>query len=369
MKIYFTASTTADGEYLKQYQNVVFAIKKLGQTLISGEQIVSPQLLKEDKKISPAEIFSREKKAIEKADCVIAEVTSPSTGVGGEIAYALSLGKQVLALSYKEAKDLLSPMVSGNPSDNLYLEHYDDDNLKLVLKHFFEHVVNYQNRRGKLVIIDGGDGSGKATQAQLLVDYLKQKSVKVKCYDFPRYYTSFHGKTVGRFLAGEFGQLDEVSPYLASLAYALDRASAKEEMDQWLGQGGIIISNRYATSSMAHQGARLPKKKRKEFLDWIDELEYKVHKIPREDLVIYLYVPWRVGLELTQKKGERGYVKGLDIAEKDLKHRQAAEAMYLDLARKRQNWVKIDCVKNGLMRTKEEIQQEIIKVLKEKKII
>jgi len=102
--------------------------------------------------------------------------------------------------------------------------------------------------------------------------------VPVKGFDFPRYYSSFHGKIAGRFLAGEFG--DDVSPYLASLAYALDRASAKEEMDLWLAHGGVIISNRYATSNMAHQGARLPENKRAEFLDWIDELNIKYTKFP-----------------------------------------------------------------------------------------
>ncbi len=177
--------------------------------------------------------------------------------------YALVKDKPVLALFYKDVEDKLSPMIIGNPSENLFLEHYDEDNLEIKLKKFINHIESLKKRKGKLIVIDGGDGSGKTTQANLLVDYLKKRGFKVKYYDFPRYYSSFHGKLVGRFLAGEFGSLDSVSPYLASLAYALDRASVKEEMEEWLAKGGIIICNRYVTSSMAHQSARLPEKERK----------------------------------------------------------------------------------------------------------
>lgn len=369
MQVYFTAATTGDGEFTKQEREIITLIKAVGHTLTSGEQIISPKLLKKDAYLSAEMIFSREKKAIDAADCVVAEVTKPSSGVGGEIVYALIHNKPVLALFYKDAENKLSPMITGNPSEHMYLEHYDD-NLPIILKRFFAQVATLNQRKGKLIVIDGGDGSGKATQSELLLAYLKNKGIAVKYMDFPRYYNSFHGRIVGRFLRGEFGKLDDVSPYLASLAYALDRASAKEEMDEWLAHGGTIISNRYATSSMAHQGARLSEEKYDEFLEWVDELEYKVHKIPREDVVIYLYVPWQIGLELTKKKGERGYIgNGQDIAEKDITHRQVAEAVYLKLAKKRRNWILINCVKDGQILFKETIHQMIIISLKDKKLI
>lgn len=370
MKVFFTASTTHDGEYRPQYRRIVATIKKYRHVLTSGSQIAHDVLLTQDRKLPAEKIFRRELQSIEEADCVIAEVSSPSSGVGGEIVYALVHHKPVLALFFKDTDNQLSPMIAGNPSDHLFLEHYEDDNVGLIIKHFLDQVAVEKKRKGKLIVIDGGDGSGKATQSHLLITILEKKKYRVKYMDFPRYYSSFHGKIVGRFLTGEFGKLDDVSPYLSSLAYALDRASAKEEMDAWLSRGGIIVSNRYATSSMAHQGARLPKDQQKDFINWIDELEYKVHKIPREDLVIYLYVPWKIGYELTLKKEVRAYAKGgLDLAEKDMKHRQEAEALYLRLAKERGNWVMIDCVKDGTMRTKEEIFDEILKVLKSKQII
>lgn len=356
LKTYFTSANFEDKNLQLNDKKIIAFLKKKTKLLTDG-------LLK-NKNLTNEEIFAIKKKLIEEVDFIVAEVTNPSTAVGGEIVYALVKDKPVLALFYKEAEDKLSPMIAGNPSENLFLEHYDEDNLEIKLKKFIKHIESLKKRKGRLIVIDGGDGSGKATQGQLLVKYLKEKGFKVKYYDFPRYYSSFHGRLVGRFLAGEFGSLDSVSPYLASLAYALDRASVKEEMEEWLAKGGVIVCNRYVTSNMAHQAAKLPPEKREEFIKWIDELEYRHHKMPRPDLVIYLYVPWQIGLRLTAKKaGRRGYVKGFDIAEKDLKHRQEAEKMYLYLAKKQKKWVKINCAKEGKILPVEEIFERVKKAI------
>lgn len=370
MKIYFTAHVTGNGES-KHYKKILSTLTHLGHTITSGKQIITPSLLEKDKGKTAEEIFAREKERIDAADCVIAEVTTPSSGVGGEIVYALMNDKPVLALFFHDAENTLSPMIAGNPSDHLFLEHYEIDNIAIKLKDFLREVKFIQKRRGKLIVIDGGDGSGKATQTELLSAYLKKHGMKVKTMDFPRYYSSFHGRIVGRFLSGEFGELNAVSPYLAALAYALDRASAKEEMDQWLSHGGVILSNRYATSSMAHQAAKLPKEKRAAFIEWLDEMEYKVHRIPREDIVVYLYVPWKTGYELTLKKEARKYVGGkLDIAEADMEHRVKSEEMYLTLAKTRKNWVKIDCVDaKGNILSKDTIHQAIVQTLTTKGIL
>jgi len=364
LKSYFTASTENNDGLTIHYQKAVSVLKKK-TILLSGEQIIKKQKLNIDKKLPNEKIFEREKKKIDESDCVIAEVTRPSTGVGGEIVYALIKDKPVLALFYKDAEDRLTPMLKGNPSENLYLEHYDDDNLIMKIDNFLDHIKKIKNRRGRLIVIDGGDGSGKATQAELLINYLKKEGEEVKYFDFPRYYSSFHGRLVGRFLAGEFGKLDEVSPYLASLAYALDRASVREEMEAWLKKGGTIVCNRYVSSNMAHQSAKLPEEKREEFLRWVDELEYRQHKMPRPDLILYLYVPYQIGWQLTKKKADkRRYVKGQDIAEKDLHHRREAEKMYLYLAKKQKKWVTIECVVDGKILPIKTIHQKIIQILK-----
>ncbi len=364
LKSYFTSVNFEDNSLQLIDKKIIDFLKKKTDFLLkrkNGRQLIS------SKKLSPEKIFELKKKLIEESDFVVTEVTNPSLAVGGEVVYALVKDKPVLALFYGDAEDRLSPMIKGNPSENLFLEHYDQDNLLIKLKNFLKYIQKIKDRRGKLIVIDGSDGSGKTTQANLLMKFFKNQGFKVKIYDFPRYYSSFHGRLVGRFLRGEFGNLETVSPYLASLAYALDRASVREEMEDWLNQGGIIICNRYVSSNMAHQGARLPQDKRQEFLDWIDELEYRQHKMPRPDLFIYLYVPWKIGMELTAKKAsQRRYVKGADIQEKDLYHRQEAEKMYLYLSKHQKKWVKIDCVVNNKILPIEEIHKKVLQVVREK---
>ena len=218
--------------------------------------------------------------------------------------------------------------------------------------------------QGKLVVFEGIDGSGKTTQLKLLVDYLKSNSIPYETIDFPRYRDSFHGKTISRYLKGEFGDTDSVSPYLISLAYSLDRVTAKREMNKWLKEGKIIVANRYATSNMAHQAAKLPPKKREDFLKWEYELEYRVNKIPKENLVIYLHVPITIAQELLIKRGNR------DTHEKKIEFLTTSQSMYQKLSQKYSHWVKVDGVdKNGVLLPKETIHKSILKKLRENKIL
>lgn len=372
MNVYFTASTTNDGKFKKNYQKIVDLIKRQKNHLLSGEQIVNEKFLELDKQLSKEQIFKREKKLIDEADCIIAEVSQPSLGVGGEIVYALVKGKPVLGLVFENGKDKISPMIEGNPSENFFFEHYNFEKLSYIIKDFLHYVKKAKKRKGYLIVIDGGNGSGKTTQTQLLVQYLKAHKVPAKYVDFPQYYNSFHGKTVARFLRGEFGKINEVSPYLASLAYAVDRASIKKEMEDFLHKGGFIIANRYATSSMAHQGAKFNEpKKREEFLKWLYELEYKVHRIPKENLVIYLHVPWRIGMQLTKNKGNRNYLQGKkhDIEEKDMNNRIESENMYFRFARTNKHWVMIECIEHDKLLPPKVIHEKIIKILKDKKYL
>jgi len=372
MKIFFTASVSAGREYIANHQKIVECLINLGHQVLS-KHVASQNLTQKGKDSPPKFIFEREKERILKADVVMAEVTQPSTGVGFLVSFALRCGKPVLVLFYKEADDLLSPMIVGNPSANLYLEHYSFDDIKLVLKNFLKHIEKNHTRKGKLIIIEGGDGSGKKTQLDLLVQYLENHSTKkIHALDFPQYYSSFHGRTVGRFLSGEFGTLQEVNPYLASLAYVLDRLSVKEQMDEWLEAGDYVLCNRYVTSSMAHQTAKLSGIEREKFLDWIYELEYKKHKLPLEDTVIYLHVPFKVAQKLIAKKDKRKYLKDgkKDIAEEDTRHQLEAEKVYLKLTSRYKQWVKVDCVgANGRLRSKKSIGREIIRKLTGRKII
>lgn len=224
--------------------------------------------------------------------------------------------------------------------------------------------MNRKRRRGKLIVIDGGDGSGKNTQAKLLTKRLKQKGIEVGLYSFPRYQKSFFGELVARYLRGEFGKLDQIPPYLAALAYADDRAQVREEIEQYLSRGAIVICDRYTTSSMAHLSANLSPAKRKEFINWIDELEYRQHKMPRPDKVIYLYLPWQQAERLIKKGAKtRRYSKKADIHEKSNRHRIEAEKIYLKFVKKHQNWEKIDCLENNKLLPIATIEEKIDKSL------
>lgn len=226
-------------------------------------------------------------------------------------------------------------------------------------------------QKGKLIVIDGGDASGKSTQAKLLIQYFRRRKIPVKYVDFPRY-TTFHGKTLGRFLHGDFGQIDQISPYIVSYLYAADRFNAAPLIRKYLDEGNIVIANRYATSSMGHQAAKLPdKRSQDEYLRWHYELEYKQFGIPKEDLVIYLHVPWNVGLQLLAKKGQRKYLKAKtkDIAEEHHEHQIRTEKMFLYLCKKNRHWKEVECVQDDSILPIKKIHQKVLEVLKRRKFI
>ena len=195
-------------------------------------------------------------------------------------------------------------------------------------------------RIGRLIVIDGIDGSGKTTQIELLKQTLASQDVVWEAISFPRYEDNVYGKLIRRYLEGEFGSIDEVNPYLMSCVFAGDRALAKPLIEKWLSEGKLVLVNRYVSSSKAHMGANLPEEKRKEFVKWLDELEYGTNKIPKEDLTILLTVDPKIG----QKNVLGRYP---DLHEENLKHLEKANEIYLQLAKTISNWYVVDCMKDG----------------------
>ncbi|PIR04899.1 MAG: thymidylate kinase, partial [Candidatus Liptonbacteria bacterium CG11_big_fil_rev_8_21_14_0_20_35_14] len=146
--------------------------------------------------------------------------------------------------------------------------------------------------KGKLIVIDGIDGSGKATQIKLLETRLKKEKIKVKTIDFPRYQDNFFGKLIGKYLSGIYGDFIKVAPRLASVLYAADRFESSQQIQNWLNLGFTVLADRYATANQIHQGGKISNlKERKDFLKWLDTMEYEIFKIPKPDLVIYLDLP------------------------------------------------------------------------------
>ena len=156
---------------------------------------------------------------------------------------------------------------------------------------------------GKLIVIDGIDGSGKATQVRLLKERLVKEKIKVKTIDFPRYYDNFFGKLIGEYLAGQYGDFSEVDPRLASVLYAADRFESSTDIKKWLDAGYIVLADRYVSANQIHQGGKIADpKKRKDFFTFLDTMEHGVFKIPRPDVVVYLDVPFEISKLWLQKK-------------------------------------------------------------------
>jgi len=221
------------------------------------------------------------------------------------------------------------------------------------------------NKRGKLIVIDGTDGSGKATQTALLVNHLKQDGKKVKVVDFPDYYDNFFGKFIGHCLSEQYYNFIKVHPKIASVLYAADRFESKEKIEKWLKEGNIVIANRYASANQIHQGGKIKNtKKREAFMKWLAEMEYEVFKIPKPDMVFYLNVPHKFVLKLIKRRnsmGSRSYLgkKKQDVHEKDGTFLENSRKSALWLAKTQKNWVKIDCVKVGLLETPDNIHNVI----------
>ena len=216
--------------------------------------------------------------------------------------------------------------------------------------------------KGKLIVFEGTDGSGKATQTKLLCRRLEQEGRSFRKLDFPRYQEE-SSVLVRKYLRGDFGKKPEdVGPYAASAFYAVDRyASYKEDWGAYYEQGGLLIADRYTTSNAVHQASKLPVQQRREYLDWLFDFEYRRLGLPVPDLVLYLDVPTKLSEEMMRGRG----LKSGDAS--DI-HEQDEE--YLRRCRENAQWVvdycgweKLDCTREGRLCSVEEIHQEVYRRL------
>jgi dTMP kinase len=158
-------------------------------------------------------------------------------------------------------------------------------------------------KKGKLIVIDGIDGSGKATQVRLLSERFKKLKIKHKTIDFPRYSSNFFGKLIGEYLSGIYGDFTQVDPRIASVLYAADRAESSAQIKKWLDEGYTVIADRFVSANQIHQGGKIKDpKERKEFLNWLEVMEHKIFKTPVPNLVIYLDVPFEVSQAWLKQK-------------------------------------------------------------------
>ena len=211
---------------------------------------------------------------------------------------------------------------------------------------------------GKLIVIEGTDGSGKSTQFRLLSQRLEQNGVSFKHIVFPRY-SEESSALIRMYLGGQFGSKPtDVNAYTASSFFAVDRfASYKMDWGKWYEEGGLIVSDRYTTSNAVHQASKEPEQTRPQYLKWLYEFEYDRLGLPCPDLVIYLDVPTDFTRQLMRHR-EAASNTTADIHEQDMEYlatcRQSGRA-----AAQYYGWTVINCVQNGVMRSIEDIHAEI----------
>jgi len=217
--------------------------------------------------------------------------------------------------------------------------------------------------KGAFLVIDGTDGSGKGTQAARLEQRLVVAGRDVVVVDFPRYGEP-SAYFAERYLRGEYGKLEEIDAYRASVFYALDRFDASATIRAALARGAVVVSNRWVSANKGHQMAKIvDPEERARFLTWVNQLEYGVLGVPKPDRTIVLHVPADVGYELVARKDERAYLHGKvrDIHESDRAHLRAAEATYLELVRsdRSEPWRLLECVEAGRLLTIDEVAERV----------
>lgn len=217
--------------------------------------------------------------------------------------------------------------------------------------------------RGILIDIEGADGSGKATQTKLLGEALQAQGHTVASFSFPRYYESRAGKLIGELLAGKHGDFMTTPAYVSALPYAMDRAGARSALVSAL-EKGIVVCDRYTSSNMAHQSAKVPKDEQPALVEFIEGLEYGDLGLPRPDVVVYLSMPTDVSSELIGKKDAREYTGGekRDQAERNMAHQDRTRTAYLRLAVEK-GWHVVECVKNGALREPNDIHAEVLSIV------
>lgn len=217
--------------------------------------------------------------------------------------------------------------------------------------------------KGLFIVLDGNDGSGKATQAERLGQYFKEKGTSYEKVDFPAYERNFFGAFVGECLAGQHGDFLHMDPKVASTLYALDRLESAPRVRAALAEGKVVIADRYASSNQIHQGGKIDdEQERIEFLKWLDKMEFEVLGIPRPDAIIYLRVPVERSLKLlSEKRAAKNQHVGemKDTVEEDRQYLERSHATANWLATHESNWHVVLCEKDGEMRSIDDIHSEI----------
>lgn len=221
-------------------------------------------------------------------------------------------------------------------------------------------------QKGKLIVFDGNDGSGKQTQVRVLIERLEKEGLQVRTMDFPQYERNFFGKLIAHGQCNDYGDWTNLDPRLISVFYAADRFETSPRIRRWIDSGYVVILDRYVSANQIHQGQKIKDSlKRREFLSWLAQMEYSVFKVPKPDAVVYLDVPLERSLENLKKKKPELYKDGrVDQTENDIEYLKGSLECARWLASQDDDWHKIDCAVDGNLRSIEEIHEDVYKVIK-----
>jgi dTMP kinase len=225
--------------------------------------------------------------------------------------------------------------------------------------------VEDKMKRGRLIVIEGSDGSGKATQTKKLYDKLVKQNKKVKKVEFPNY-KSESSALIKMYLSGEFGKNpDSVNPYASSTFYAVDRfASYKKDWEEFYLKGGIIIADRYTTSNMIHQAAKIKEVQAKDkFLNWLWDFEFEKFNLPVPDCVIFLDMPPKCSKSLMETRNNKFTgEKEKDIHENNYEYLLESynNSKYIS---EKYGWNRIECTNEDKIKSIDQINDDIIKVI------
>jgi dTMP kinase len=211
-----------------------------------------------------------------------------------------------------------------------------------------------------LIAIEGIDGSGKGTQAKLLHQRMLAAGHTSELISFPRYSQTHFGQTIGRFLNGEFGQLDQVDPHLAATLYAADRFESIGMLSGLLAAKDVVVADRYVASNVAHQGAKKSGDERTALQEWILKTEHEVFRLPRAHLVVHLDLPAETAQMLIARKSKRDYTDQVaDLQEADRDYLDAVRKAYLELASRQPDWSTISLLDGDRLKSIDEVGDEI----------
>lgn len=224
---------------------------------------------------------------------------------------------------------------------------------------------NKDTAKGRFIVLEGLDGSGKTLQFQMLCDYLQAHDIPFATVDFPNY-NSFYGQMIRRYLNQEFGDVYEVNPYFSSMLYAGDRLEMRLHLEEMLAQGRFVLANRYVGANLAYHSVKLPQPQRPDFVEWVKELEYQIHGIPMEDLTIFLHAPVATAQKMVDRKATREYTTAKrDIHERNAEYLEEVRKEFLWLAQAIPNWTRLDVFdqETNELLTPEVTHQKIVELL------